>query len=56
MTRHFKIKLSFDSYKSFMDCPRNRKCKNHIQLDQLKNDEKEKEQTQKKYKNAIKQK
>ena len=32
----FKIKLYFDSYKSSTDCQRNKKCKNYIQLDQLK--------------------
>ena len=32
----FKIDLYFDSYKSSMDCQRNKKCKNYIQLNQLK--------------------
>ena len=32
----FKFELYFDSYKSSMDCQRNKKCKNYIQLDQLK--------------------
>ena len=32
----FKIQLYFDSYKSSMDCQRSKKCKNYIQLDQLK--------------------
>ena len=32
----FKFKLYFDSYKSSTDCQRNKKCKNYIQLDQLK--------------------
>ena len=26
----FKIELRFDSYKSSMDCQRNKKCKNYI--------------------------
>ena len=32
----FKIELYFDSYKSSTGCQRNKKCKNYIQLDQLK--------------------
>ena len=32
----FKFKLYFDYYKSSMDCQRNKKCKNYMQLHQLK--------------------
>ena len=32
----FKFKSYFDSYKSSRDCQRNKKCKNYIQLDELK--------------------
>ena len=46
--------MYFDSYKSSIGCQRNKKCKNYILLESIKNDEKDKEQTQKKYKNAIK--
>ena len=28
----FKFKLYFDSYKSFTDCQRNKKCKNQLHL------------------------
>ena len=38
MTRYLNVShiSIFDSYKSSTDCQRNRKCKNYIQLDQLK--------------------
>ena len=32
----FKFKLYFDSYKFSVRCQRNKRCKNYIQLDQLK--------------------
>ena len=37
------IQLYFDSYKSSTDWQWNEKCKNYIQLDQLKKDKKDKE-------------